>query len=131
MSSYSEVAMTPLADQLDKDPNLMPVTDVLNALGHELERIRSLGFRIEFEVCALALKVDASGGGAQELQQLDLMLQQIGALRDFVSVLANEHGVNGVLQIEPALARIGLADMRARLAGCEWSVASGDAVEMF
>ncbi len=115
----------------DRDPDLQPLCDVLLAVAGELERIRSLGFRLEFAVCALALRVEGPAAGAQELQQLDLLLQQIGALREFLGALPQAIDPKAHVQISAALERIGLADMKSRLAGCDWVVAPSGSFEVF
>ncbi len=91
--------------------------DVLSLLADELERARTLGLRVEGAICAIAIRTSIDDGVVAELQQLDAVLQHIGALRDFAAEASRQAHDDTLLATQSALARITLGDVRARLAG--------------
>lgn len=106
------------AAKVHGDIDSMPVSDIFLALGAELERMRTLGLRVEVALCAMAVRTQVDSTIVRELQQLDAVLQQLGALRDFTTVLAQSGGA-GRVAVANALDRIALSDVRARLSGRE------------
>lgn len=65
----------------------------------------------------MAIQSKISGEIVAELQQLDLVLQQIAALRDFLAQVAAACDHSQIVDISAALERVTLAELRARLAG--------------
>jgi hypothetical protein len=96
---------------------LTPVADVLSALAEELERARALGLRIEGAICAFAIRSSIDGTVVAELQQLDAVLQHLGALRDYAAELARSVDASQGVTTKSALEKITLGEVRARL-GC-------------
>ncbi|ANP45672.1 hypothetical protein [Candidatus Viadribacter manganicus] len=105
---------------LDAEPHAsdeMGIGEVCALLANELERIRVLGLRIEGAICAVAVQANVDERVVSELQNLDAMLQQIAALRDYTGELSRLAPVAARIGVAEALARITLGDVRARLAG--------------
>lgn len=92
------------------------VTDAVALLSQELERIRVLGLRVEQTICAIAVRSAIDGAVVAELQHLDALIQHIAALRDFSEQVAVECGDDARIDLEAALERVTLADVRRRLA---------------
>lgn len=105
------------ARKLMAQPGDAAVADVLGAMADELERTRSLGLRVEGAICVAALAASADVSVIEELQQFDLILQRVAALREFALELARRCNPVHEINVESALARITLEDMRSRLAG--------------
>lgn len=101
--------------QRAEDLVLTPVADVLAALARELEHARSVGTRVEAAFCAHAVRTELDAAVIRDMQQLDSLIQQLAALRDFVSTLAS--CASGSAAIGSALERVPLGDVRARLSG--------------
>lgn len=98
-------------------------------LAAELEHTRALGLRVEVSLCRIAGVVGLSGEVVEDLQQFDLMLQQIAALRDVAAGLAEAAGGDTVLDIGVALDRVKLLDLRARLAeGSDLAASAVDSI---
>ncbi len=96
---------------------LTPTGDVLSALAEELERVRSLGLRVEGAICAIAIRSSIDSSVVSELQQLDAVLQHIAALRDFAAELARKADPSHVVAASTAIDRITLSEVRQRLGG--------------
>jgi len=96
---------------------MTPLQDVLTALADELERARTLGLRVEGAICAIAVRAAIDSSVIAELQQLDAVLQHIGALRDFAGEASRVCSGEFAIDVSTALERVTLADVRARLAG--------------
>ncbi|MEZ5996978.1 MAG: hypothetical protein R3C25_14630 [Hyphomonadaceae bacterium] len=107
-----------------------PVTHVLSSLAEELERTRTLGLRVEGAICAIAVRSAIDGSVVAELQQLDAVLQQIAALRDYAAQLAAQCDPGYEVDTAPALDRITLAELRTRLGGSEAFDGSDEGWEM-
>lgn len=101
---------SPKSSDVEAGQTLLRVAD-------ELERVRALGHRIEAAICAIAVRSSFDDDIVGELQQLDAMLQQIGALRDFLSQVGRDCGGGARIDVSDGLARVRLSDVRARLAG--------------
>jgi hypothetical protein len=99
------------------DDEEMSTRDVFTALADELERARSLGLRVEGAICAIAVRAAIDSSVVAELQQLDAVLQHLGALRDFAGEVSRACGEHSVVDVKRALDRITLAEVRARLSG--------------
>lgn len=95
---------------------LVRVTDAVAVLSQELERIRVLGLRVEQTICAIAVRSAIDGAVVAELQHLDALIQHIAALRDFAEQVAVECSDDARIDLEAALERVTLADVRRRLA---------------
>jgi hypothetical protein len=93
------------------------VTEVFTALADELERARTLGLRVEGAICAIAVRAAIDGSVIAELQQLDAVLQHIGALRDYAAEVARARDARVQIDTRSALDRVTLGDVRGRLAG--------------
>lgn len=93
------------------------VGDTMSAVADELERIRTLGLRIEGAICAVAVRSSVDAALIGELQQLDAMLQHVAALRDFLGTLANQPEADAALDTSSALERVTLGEVRSRLGG--------------
>lgn len=106
------------------------VAAVLSSVAEELERTRALGLRVEGAICAIAVRSAIDGSVVAELQQLDAVLQQIAALRDYVSQLASHCDPTFEVETASALDRITLAEVRARLGGAGFEDNSEDGWEM-
>lgn len=108
---------------------LRPVTDLLVSLAGELERMRMLGLRLESAVCVMAAG-EWTPALADELQQLDRLVQLLAGLRDFVEGLSADQPLAGLLEISKPLERVLLHDLKGRLAGEEREAAQHE-VELF
>lgn len=96
------------------------VSDLLLAVAAELDRTRSLGRRLERAVCAVAVQAQTDYEIVRELQQLDLLIQQIAALHDFLVGVVALSDVKVVMRpqdVAAALDRVTLSDLRSRLVG--------------
>lgn len=123
--------MAPLAKpNAPRQEGQAPVAAVLSSLAEELERTRTLGLRVEGAICAIAVRSAIDGSVVSELQQLDAVLQQIAALRDYVSQLAAHCDPGYEVETSSALDRITLAEVRARLGGVTFEDESEDGWEM-
>lgn len=122
--------MAEAARKLSTGAGEAPVVDVLGAIADELERTRSLGLRVEGAICVAALAASADVSVIEELQQFDLILQRVAALRDFALELARRCDPGHEVNVDSALARITLEDMRSRLAGVGQDDESSEAWEM-
>lgn len=101
---------TPRSGGVETGQTLLRVAD-------ELERVRQLGLRIETAICAIAVRSSLDDAIVGELQQLDAMLQQIGALRDFLNQVGRDCSGGARIDVSVGLARVRLGEVRARLAG--------------
>lgn len=109
--------MTASAKSPQDEGAVAAVSDVLSLLAGELEHVRVLGARVEVAICEIAVRSSIDGRIVSELQHLDAILQHIAALRDFVSELSARCDVAHGVATDTALARITLAEVRARLSG--------------
>lgn len=88
----------------------------MTALADELERARTLGLRVEGAICAIAVRAAIDSSVIAELQQLDAVLQHLGALRDFAGEVSRTCDSQFAVDVTSALDRVTLAEVRARLA---------------
>jgi hypothetical protein len=95
------------------------LSEALASVADELERARVLGLRVEQAACAIALQGSLDTGVVASLQQLDALIQQIAALRDYLAHVGAACDPSIAVDIGPALARITLEDVRIRLSGVE------------
>jgi len=102
------------------------VADLLSTVAQELERVRVLGLRVEQTICAIAVRSALDSALVAELQHLDAALQHIAALRDFTEQLSVQCDDSALIDAAPALDRITLADLRARLGGADDDGGSAD-----
>lgn len=123
--------MTHLAPQNDGEDALLPLPDILLAVARELERVRSLGWRIEKAVCMLAVQAGVDDKIIGELQQLDAMQQQVAALHDFLLALSGAQLQPALLPVSAALERVTLSDVKERLSGGAWTSAASGVLELF
>lgn len=94
-----------------------PLGDVLETLADELEQLRCLGLRVENAICQIVVRAAIDPAVVAELQQLDMVLQQLGALRSYTAQVAQECDTKGDISVHAALGQVTLAELRARLAG--------------
>lgn len=94
-----------------------PLGDVLETLADELEQLRCLGLRVENAICQIVVRAAIDPAVVAELQQLDMVLQQLGALRSYTAQVAQECDTKGDISVRAALDQVTLAELRARLAG--------------
>lgn len=96
----------------------IPAPQLMTTLAGELERMREIGTRIEISLCQLASSAADQGEWLDDVQQLDLLLQQLAALRDFVGAAACAEGAaQASFAMGEALDQVLLHDLRARLSG--------------
>lgn len=93
------------------------VADVLLSISAEIERVEELARRIERSLCDAASDGEIESRSPAELQELDMVIQSLAAIREFASVTAQASTLSARLDIEPALQLMRLAGMRARLSG--------------
>jgi len=98
-------------------PHVAAASDVMTSLARELEQMRALGLQLEASICQLAVAAPQQSEWLSDVQQLDLLLQQMAALRDFLTALSATEGAEVKLDLAVALERITLHDVRARLSG--------------
>jgi hypothetical protein len=110
-------AVRPVTDGAAREESFKPLRDVLESLGAELDQARALGLRVEGAICQIAVRSAIDPAVVAELQQLDMVLQQMGNLRAFIAKLALECEGKGGVSIEAALDQVTLAAVRSRLAG--------------
>jgi hypothetical protein len=91
------------------------IRDLCRRLALELETLRQIGMRLEQCACAGEGGLDIAR--VRELQQFDILLQHLAALRDFLTKLPDFVSVDMVVDATAALNRVLLADLRQRLAG--------------
>jgi hypothetical protein len=91
------------------------IRDLCQRVALELETLRQIAMRLEQCACAGEGGLDLAR--VQELQQFDILLQHLGALRDFLTRLPDLLSVDLVVDASAALNRVLLADLRQRLAG--------------
>ncbi len=94
-----------------------PLGEVLETLAGELEQLRCLGLRVENAICQIVVRAAIDPAVVAELQQLDMVLQQLGALRSYTAQVAQECEAKGDISVRAALDQVTLAELRARLAG--------------
>lgn len=102
----------------------MPAAEMMATLASELDRMRALGLRIEGSLCALAGEVSSQGAWMEDLQQFDMLLQQLAALRDFLGKVALASDAEARIDVSAALAHVTLHDLRQRLSGVAGEVRS-------
>ncbi|HVY85151.1 MAG TPA: hypothetical protein VG943_08455 [Caulobacterales bacterium] len=112
-------------------PARMPDAELCARLASELESLRAIGLRIELSLCSAADAWDVTDGRLHDLQQLDYLLQHLGALRDFLSALSDAAGGEASAAQAHALGRIRLADLKARLEGAVDQPRSAHSPEFF
>jgi hypothetical protein len=117
--------------KVSSDQALTPVPDIFLALAGELERARALGLRVESAICALAVRSAIDADVVSELQQFDVILQHIAALRDYATEIALRIDPSHNVAAASALDRITLDDVRTRLAGGDQSDGSQEIWEFY
>lgn len=108
--------MTAFAISTEHGRGTARLTDTIATLSQELERIRVLGLKVEQTICAIAVRSAIDSAVVAELQHLDVLIQHIAALRDFSEQVAVECSDDAKIDLEAALDRVTLADVRRRLA---------------
>ena len=109
--------MAQTARLCDNEETRRPLGDVLETLAGELEQLRCLGLRVEGAICQIVVRAAIDPAVVAELQQLDMVLQQLGALRSYTAQVAQECEAKGDISVRAALDQVTLAELRARLAG--------------
>lgn len=115
------------ATKRDEENFARPLAALLETLAAEVEAVRTLGERVESSICTAQRHVALQGKHVEDMQQIDLMLQQLSALRDFLTAIAAVGASDNHVQIAAGLARVTLAEMKSRLSGEQvGGVATGD-----
>lgn len=115
------MSSTPLQSE---DFKLVHASSIFEGIAAELERVRALGFHVEGSICRLAGPIGLQAEFVEDLQQFDLMLQQIAALRDLMAGLARLPGAEALMEIGHVIDAVTLKDLKSRLMG-ELVVADG------
>jgi hypothetical protein len=107
-----------------------PIGEVHRRIAGELERLRIIGLDVERSFCrAAADEWSMDESRRRDLQQLDLLLQHLSALRDFVEgLVANGEGR---VDLAASLRRVPLEGLRARLSGAAAPSDRAGRVELF
>jgi hypothetical protein len=106
------------------------IGDVHTRIADELERLRIIGLVIERSFCrAAADEWSMDESRRRDLQQLDLLLQHLSALKDFVEGLVPND--EGSVDLAGAVRRIPLEGLRARLSGVAAASDRPGSVELF
>ena len=88
---------------------------MLAAAAVELQHAYDRGLRLEAAILQLLARNPSGPADLQELQHLDLVLQHVNAVGDFLAAIARSAGDPAA--IAAALEAIKLSDVRDRLAG--------------
>lgn len=94
-----------------------PLGEVLAAAAVELQHAYERGLLLETAILDMVKNSASAGPATHELQHLDLVLQHVHAVSDFLGELARAGGNLGAVSVTEALDRVKLADVRDRLAG--------------
>lgn len=94
-----------------------PLGEVLAAAAVELQHAYERGLLLETAILDMVKNSATAGAATHELQHLDLVLQHVHAVSDFLGELARAGGNLGAVSVTEALGRVKLADVRDRLAG--------------
>ncbi|WP_395646727.1 hypothetical protein [Terricaulis sp.] len=93
------------------------VSTLFEGCAAELERMRTIGMRVENSICTLAGPLGLSGEYIEDLQQMDFLLQQLAAIRDILAGMARQPGADALLDVAAVIDTIGLKDLKTRLLG--------------
>lgn len=104
-----------LAPQQDKEAQ--PLGEILAAAAAELQHAYERGLILENAILDMMKRIPDGAVDAAELQHLDLVLQHVHAVSDFLGTLARSGGNLGAVTVADALSRVKLADVRDRLSG--------------
>jgi hypothetical protein len=91
--------------------------EICRRVALELESARLTAMRVERSLCTAADCWGLDDERVRDLQSLDMLMQTLAALRDFLSSVALLAEGGPRIDAAAALERILLADMRRRLAG--------------
>jgi hypothetical protein len=100
-----------------QDEETQPLGEVLAAAATELQHAYERGLVLENAILGMMKRIPDGAADAAELQHLDLVLQHVHAVSDFLGALAQSGGNLGAVTVTDALARVKLADVRDRLSG--------------
>ena len=100
-----------------QDEETQPLGEVLAAAATELQHAYERGLVLENAILGMMKRIPNGAADAAELQHLDLVLQHVHAVSDFLGALAQSGGNLGAVTVTDALARVKLADVRDRLSG--------------
>lgn len=106
-------SQTPATEQEGQQP----LGEVLAAAATELQHAYERGLLLETAILDMIKNSASAGPATHELQHLDLVLQHVHAVSDFLGELARAGGNLGAVSVTEALGRVKLADVRDRLAG--------------
>lgn len=104
---------------------------ILRSVAAEVERVHGLVEEIERTVCKLSERQSLRAAERADLQKLDIVLQSLVAIKEFSAATAVASELDGMLDIEPALKLIRLAEVRARLSGSINDTDKMDEAEFF
>lgn len=130
LSSCFEVLVNDRSLHRPLDDNEAPIEQVLERLASELAVLASTAAQMETVVAGIAARAGASGEAAEELQQLDLVVQHAEALRTYVAGLSEVVGMKAI-PIGAALGGVLLGDVKARLSGLAATAEAQREVEFF
>lgn len=102
---------------LQPDEETQPLGEVLAAAATELQHAYERGLILENAILGMLKRIPDGAPDAAELQHLDLVLQHVHAVSDFLGALANSGGNLSATAVSEALERVKLADVRDRLSG--------------
>lgn len=100
-----------------QDEETQPLGEILAAAATELQHAYERGLILENAILDMMKRIPDGAGDSAELQHLDLVLQHVHAVSDFLGTLARNGGDLGAVTVTDALARVKLADVRNRLSG--------------
>src|SRR5262245_55408211 len=103
------------AKQKSAEEQATQLADVLAAAAVELQHAYDRGLRLEAAILQLLARNPSGPADLQELQHLDLVLQHVNAVGDFLAAIAR--GPGDPQSVAAALDAIKLSDVRDRLAG--------------
>jgi|CXWL01.1.fsa_nt_gi predicted TIM-barrel fold metal-dependent hydrolase len=93
----------------------MAAPELCRAIASEIEIARAMGLRLESSLCILTAKLGLDAERVRDLQELDLILQHLAALRDLLTMVSAQIDPSLSVSIAEALDRVTLGDVRARL----------------
>lgn len=111
---------------LDQDEETQSLGEVLAAAATELQHAYERGLILENAILGLLKRNPDNSSDAAELQHLDLVLQHVHAVSDFLGALAQSGGNIDAVAVTDALARVKLADVRDRLSGANPEPSAAD-----
>ena len=94
-----------------------PLSKLFDVLGGELSAVRAMGLRLEDQLVALTARLGLEAERVRDLQEFDLLLQHIDALRSLMDALSVAHADADGIDLEAAAGCITLGEVRQRVLG--------------